>query len=236
MLSTGSIRKKGMFGILRLRKRSGFSLIIVLIVSLIGFAIVAVALQATMMSSGSGRAVSAGNTKYNFLQDAVEEGKAALKKAMDNDNPPPRYADYDTEPSLTDVDDLLIEHSFNAALGNGVVLHRNFNRNQLGRLGIAGRNSGSLTVKVFDMQYPADSVAPGIDISLFPPSMFLYGSGEGSYDPGTVPPTTSPGAIGSGAATNAGVYLIRASLEVAIGSETEKTLLDTAVIQSNNTP
>ncbi|MDR1650861.1 MAG: hypothetical protein LBR87_03660, partial [Synergistaceae bacterium] len=62
------------------KRRRGFSLIVVLIVSLLGLAIVGATVQMTFLSSGAGRFAASGVDKYNFLQDAVEEGKAHLKK------------------------------------------------------------------------------------------------------------------------------------------------------------
>ena len=234
-------------GISRSVRRPGFSLIIVLIVSMIGLAIVGATLQFTMMSSGSGRVVSAGNTKYNFLQDAVEEGKAALKAAMDDpDVIPPRYfpeggtsADIG---NIVNVGQLQIKHKFDPALDNGLVFVRTLSRGELGKLGIAG-DSATLDVKIYDMQYKGGDVDPAIaagEMKMLPPAMSLFGGagspmknpigGTPDGPPGHEYPGTASGSGGSGDATNAGVYLIRASL--LINGHDNPTMLDTAVIQS----
>ena len=237
--------------ILRSRKRSGFSLIIVLIVSMIGLAIIGATLQFTVMSSGGGRIVAAGNTKYNFLQDAVEEGKAALKAAMDVSDPdfkvPRHYSEEDVEKPLEtigNVDELLIKYKFDTALANGVVFARSLSRSDLGKLGITG-NGAVLDVKIYDMQYAAsaDVTIPAGELKLLPPSMLLYGSSSGpppdpnlddpfkpKGDPKTPQATES---VESGAG-NAGVYLIRASL--LIDGQNSPTILDTALIQSRKDP
>ena len=158
-------------------KRAGFSLIIVLIISLVGFAIVGVTLQLTVLSSGSGRVVSAAHTKYNILQDAVEEGKAALKEAMVGVDFPLTYDD--TGEKITSADMLLVDYDFDENEPKGVVYNRGLNRGDLGRLGIAG-NGGSLKVAVYDMQYDPkkipkevgdgeDEISPG-ELNMLPPS------------------------------------------------------------------
>lgn len=236
------------------RRRSGFSLIMVLIISMIGLAIIGATLQFTVMSSGSGRVVSAGNTKYNFLQDAVEEGKAALKQAMDSpDIKPPRYFPEDGASAdigvIVSVDQLLIKHDFDTGLQKGWVFTRLIDKGQLGKLGIAG-NGATLDVKIYDMQYKGDDVDPAIpsdQMKLLPPAMSLFGGATSYHDPtvddnpfsgssgggGSGSGSGGSGGGGGGAAgetTNAGVYLIRASL--LINGQAAPTILDTAVIQS----
>ena len=224
-----SIRRSS--GIQRNSKKSGFSLILVLIISMISLAIVGATLEVTVLSAGSGRVVSSSNSRYNFLQGAVEEGKAELKKAMYHAPEPIRYVGYDpgSDPVISNADDLLLDHDFSPALGKGVVVNRNITRNELGKLGIGGNSGGNIVVKIFDMQYPGDSVdAAAIhpaELKKLPPSMLLYGSGETSW-PVSVDPDAGGGL--SGTANNAGVYLIRASLTIG----DRETVLDTSLIQS----
>ena len=135
----------------------------------------------------------------------------------------------------------------------GVPISRTLTRSDLSKLSIAG-NSGTMTVKIYDMQYDAENVPPGItedQRNLLPPSMTLYGSGRAStvrdpaswVDPGSAGRTVDgdvlvgnggndEGRIVSGSATNAGVYLIRAYLTT--DQRERPTMLDTAVIQANN--
>ena len=237
--------RKGKFP--RMRKRAGFSLLIVLIISIVGLAIIAVTMQMTVLSTGSGRVVSAGNTKYNFMQDAVELGKAILRMAMDNSDERPVYKGKNNP--ITDIDDLLIACKYcpdELELPDPWEFHcweisRELNRADLGKLGIAG-NGGQLVVKVYDMQYDWDAVdlANPDDEKMLPPSLELTGTAAaGSYvgESGMLPigpsnPTHDDGFSGGPPKPpeNAGVYLIRATLTI----EGKRTILDTAVIQANN--
>ena len=208
-------------------KRAGFSLIIVLIISLVGFAIVGVTLQLTVLSSGSGRVVSAAHTKYNILQDAVEEGKAALKKAMVGVEFPLTFDD-DTFKEITSADMLLVDYDFDEDEPKGVVYDKGLNRSDLGRLGIAG-NGGSLKVAIYDMQYDprnVGSMTPD-DLHMLPPSISPHGNSAwiGGIV-GQTPPDPSKSTL------HTGVYLIRATLEVE-GAEKRTWILDSAMIQSN---
>jgi len=239
-------------GILRYRRRSGFSLIIVLIISLVGLAIVGITLQLTVLSAGSGRVASASNMKYNLLQDAVEEGKAALKKEVgEKEDDVPRYSG---SGEIKNVEELLIDLSFNPALADGVVLERNFNRSQLGKLGIdPASTGGNLTVGIYYMGgFDVDPTISSADLKMLPPKIELLGQaggesvlvppGEGGKldgggggeqpDPGE---TGGSGGGGNASTDDAGVYLIRASLVIHKPNpkDDERSTLDTAVIQMN---
>ena len=235
----------------RMRKRAGFSLIIVLIISIVGLAIIAATMQMTVLSTGSGRVVSAGNTKYNFMQDAVQLGKAILKRSMDDCDDPPVYKVKGDK--ITKVDDLLIGCKY-CALGSEPVLpaswkfecwviSKTLNRADLGKLGIAG-NEGELEVKIYDMQYePSDvELIDTADEKMLPPSIKLFGSttpggykGESGQVSYNTSPDGTPGGGGGGGGppkqpSNAGVYLIRATLTI---DNNKQTILDTAVVQAN---
>ena len=252
--------RKGKFP--RMRKRAGFSLIIVLIISILGLAMIAATMQMTVLSTGSGRVVSAGNTKYNFMQDAVQLGKAILKQSMDDCDDPPVYKGGE----ITKVEDLLITCKYCSGGTPGCAgpdlpaswkfdcwkISRNLERADLGKLGIAG-NSALLEVKIYDMQYSTDpqyfKVTDSNELKLFPPSITLPG-GAGAhtyvgktYNPNAnlpieAPPEGEEDGEGSTPATsenvsNAGAYLIRATL-IIDGQVDRATILDTAVIQANN--
>ena len=226
-----SIRRSS--SIKRSDRHSGFSLLLVLILSMISLAIIGATLEVTVLSAGSGRVVTSSNSRYNVLQGAIEEGKAELKKAMYHAPEPIRYVGYDpdTDPVISNVDDLLLDHNFSPSLGKGVAVSRTITRNELGKLGIGANSGGNIVVKIFDMQYPGDSVDTAVihpaELNKLPPSMPLYGSGESSW-----PVSSDPNAGGgiSGNASNAGVYLIRASLTIG----DRETVLDTSLIQSIN--
>ena len=242
----------------RLCMRGGFSLIIVLIVLSVGFIIIGATLNMIITSSGSARVISAGNTKYNFMQEAVQLGQTNLKAAMNNPKDPPKYGGG----PIREVEDLLVElRDFTPFLPHegwnfdGRTFSWNLVRSDLGKLGIAGPGA-NLTVKIYDMQYSASSVAADITEDAkkwLPPAIRLHGAiglgignpeagelgggWEGSSelpnpDSGSDPnPNPSPPQPTSQAG-NAGIYLIRATMTIA-GQDDKPTVLDTAVIQAN---
>jgi len=211
-----------------LGKRHGFSLFSVLIISVLGMTIIAAFLQMTVLSSGSGRVVSAGNEKYNILQSAVQEGVAALHKAMFSEDDPIR-CDGDT---IETIDCLLVAHDFGAGLG--IVCNKSLSGSDLGKLRIAG-NSGTLKVAVYDMQYDPQKISPTLSgtpalLNMLPPSVILEGgSGWGGRSVTTEAPDVDPNAHRT-ASSNAGVYLVRATLNVS----GRTWILDSAMIQSTN--
>jgi hypothetical protein len=221
----------------RLRKR-GFSLMAVLIISVLGLAIVGATLQIVVSSSGAGRASSAASVKYNLLQNAVEEGKSALRSSMDNLDPPLRYENYASTPTpvLHSADDLLVNKDFGTG-AKGIAKTTNLSKFDLGRLGITG-NGGTLTVAIYDMQYPPNKIDPSLTdleiINRIPPSIELTAAsnwhvGE-SYQSHKERKDDNSAFV-----ENNGVYLVRAELTLFNKNRPpEVTVLDTAVIQSNN--
>ncbi|MDR1651649.1 MAG: hypothetical protein LBR87_07660 [Synergistaceae bacterium] len=232
------------------RKKSGFSLIAVLIISLIGLAAVGAALQFANVSSGAGTMSSALSVKYNILQDAVEEGKARLKRSMDNLDPPHRYFDKASVPEdtvITQSDMLLLadEYTVPGEVSPRPLGYREvpLGRGDLTRLGIPG-DSGELVVRIYDMQYDPEKIAEvgtesgqiaPAELALLPPSVSVLGADDFEIGITTDAPDYDR-TIGHGlSANNTGVYLIRASLSVTgAGSEMRAWTLDTSIIQSNN--
>jgi hypothetical protein len=236
----------------RFQKRKGFSLIVVLIISLIGLSIAGVALQFLVSSGGSGRVSSSLAAKYNILQNAVEEGRALLKLSMNHTGEPHRYHHKDSiaeNDPITDSSILLLTDSpsptdypdVDFPLGNAIT--RSLNKTELGRVGVFG-DSGLLTVRIYDMQYDpglvaevgngAGEISPE-ELRLLPPSVSL--SGADNFDVAIT--TDAPDyerSIGHGvSANNAGVYLIRATLSVASagGSPDQTWRVETSVVQAN---
>jgi hypothetical protein len=214
-------------------KNRGFSLLVVLVISMIALALTGALLQVSTNSAGVGRSNSAKDVKYNILQGGIEQGKAELGRIVKNADEIPKYTDKygGAEPTeIASVATLLIE--------KGEVVTETWTKSRLGRLGIAG-DSATFKVRIYDMQYKPELV-PSVDsgkitlkeMGLLPPSMTVSG-GVPSGSDGTVWDPDDDGTIpgsGGGSSTNAGVYLIRASLEIG-GRD---YLLDSAVIQSNN--
>lgn len=218
----------------------GFTMIMVLIVAFIGLGMIGAVAHIMTISSGAGRAASSAVARYNFLQRSLEEGKAALKKAMDNGNPVPRYFHkdgYAESDAITSADALLLK----APLGR-VVDKRPISEAVLKRLGVFG-GKGNLSVRIYDMQYDpsrvqvsgggAGQISPR-ELEFLPPSLTVVGHGDYSHQTDTLAPGES-GDPFHGSAVNVGVYLIRASMSIdgarALGND---MILDSAVIQSNN--
>jgi type II secretory pathway pseudopilin PulG len=217
-------------GMKKSARRRGFSLLAVLIIAIIGMAIVGGVIQVTVASSSGSRTSAASSVKYNFLQHAVEEGKAAVKAAMDDDVTLLKYNS--SMSTITSADELLVDWDFGAGT-NGIVKSKTLSKQELGRLGITG-NSGELVVRIYDMQYdpgkiPEVGAEPGMispeQFSLLPPSTPLP-SNDDPYGTAWAPDRKANHLTSD----STGVYLVRASLEVG-GHE---TVLDSAIFHSNN--
>ncbi|MDR1508741.1 MAG: hypothetical protein LBS53_03810 [Synergistaceae bacterium] len=212
------------------RKR-GFSLIVVLILSLVSLAILGVTLQHAMGSGGAGRISSSSSGRYNLLQNSVEEGRAELKRIMSTDVSPPRFQKFNDEGfKISAADDLLIDVD-PSGLGTGVISRENVSPAELAGMGIIGKN-GAIEVKIYDMQYNGDSISESItdaERKKLPPSIVI-----------AVSPWKVIGNIkdvveddsNKWRESNTGVYLVRAALTV----DGRESVIDTAVFQSNNAP
>jgi hypothetical protein len=208
-------------------KKRGFSLLVVLIVSMIAMTLAGALLNLSVSASGAGRTNSARDVKYNILQDGIERGKAELMRIVENTSQIPKYTDkFDgTEPAeIADLDTLLIN--------DGNVLTQTLTKSELSRLGITG-GSATFKIRIYDMQYKPELV-PSVDsgkitakeIESFPPAMTVA-AGSSSSD-GEVLEMDYNGTTAGGRPEDAGIYLIRASLEI----EGNNYSLDTAMIQS----
>ena len=234
------------------RRKKGFSLAVVMLISFVGLVIVGAILQFAVSSSGGGRVNIATAEKYNLLQSALEDGKARLKESMNNKELPPKYTDkYDgnVPENITSPETLLLPPQLDDGLelGEKIVMSWN-NRAEMERIGIFG-DSGELTVKIYDMQYDAAQVniTNPEDLQLLPPAMpqLPLNVTENNASAGGLEMTKAPDSVsgGSGGGTGnpdegdkGGVYLIRAALTVkdAAGTPIHTWSLETSVIQYNN--
>jgi hypothetical protein len=105
-----------------------------------------------------------------------------------------------------------------------VAVSEDLDRARLRRYGIDEDRAG-LYVKVYDMQYSPE-LAQASPNSGMPPSVRINTSAPQTMGP---TPDVDDESFSTGSASNAGAYLIRATLE--IGGR--RTVLETAVIQSN---
>ena len=182
-----------------MRGRRGFSLIVVLLVSLIGLVAVGAMMQIMEVNAGAGRTASTVNSAYNFLASEVEETRAVIIASLDQKEVPRRMG---TE-SITAADDLLVWEDW-----------RELEEEDMALYGLGG-TSGAVTVKVYDMQYNVDTVSSELDeaeINHMPPSLNWLAGEAGPKDDMS---QSEPGEYGGeGSPVDVGVYLIRASLEI----------------------
>lgn len=207
--------------------RRGFSLLAVLVLSVLGLAFSASMMQVATASLGTGRSSSQKNARYNLLVESAEIGKGKLKELMDNDASPPRYFTDGNEPTddIKGSDDLLVKvDDKKVFLDHGVAMSRELSRAELRRCGIAA-NSAKLSVKVYDMQYTPELVHQPAH-GWMPASFKIDTPAPPQFGP---TPDVDYEGFSTSSASNAGAYLIRATLE----TDGRKTILETAVIQSN---
>jgi hypothetical protein len=226
------------------RGRKGFSIIGVLLISVACVTVAGITISLLDSSSGAGRASTGSAVVYNYLQEAVEEGKAILKKSMDNTNPPPKYTDKAGVTDGTWIDEsvtlLLSDTPSGISHPLGHAINRDLSQAALKGKGISG-SGGNLLVRIYDMQYKPDRVTIPLeqttDLSLLPPSLKISGGGSwGNALVDAIGPDEEPlnDGSGTGDASNAGVYMVRATLTVNGASGAKKWMLESAVIQSNN--
>jgi hypothetical protein len=198
--------------------------------------IVGTVISTLSMQSGNTRTEEGMIHKYNNIESALEEGKAALIRYMDSPVLPryfPKSGITEASP-ITSVEDLLIA-SGDAVIG--VVADRTLAPKDLRKMGINGKR-GRLTVKIYDMRYDASLInVPQEEIDLIPTAMNISGGGAGDYDEEN-PYHAGDGASGTGGtATNAGAYLVRVCVYASeSGNEKDMKLVsrrEQSIIQTN---
>jgi hypothetical protein len=218
-------------------KGKGFALLIVLFIAVVGLAMTGLLAQVMTVSSASGRVASAEITKSNLLQSALEEGKGLLKEVMDNKNPALRYFHNKSgnliseTTDITSVKDLYLADpsAKQSAKPLGYKKDRNLDKAALGPLGIFG-DSGSLTVRIYDMQYDPKlvKVSPA-EIEFLPPATNIKETGFNEESSAPDQDRKKPPLSGFG------IYLVRATLSIkgpAPGSD-KTWILDSAIVQSS---
>jgi hypothetical protein len=189
-----------------MRGRRGFSLIVVLLLSLIGLAVIGVAMNIVAVNTGAGITASTINRNYNLLVNEVEIARAWIIASLDNGEIPEREGGVLSAKTITSADQLLVV---------GGELHRTLTPQEMGLYGVGG-GSGAVTVKVYDMQYYPEALSNELkddsaEINRLPPSLPLFVE-QGPKDDQA---QSAPVVVGGGSLwAGGGVYLIRASLEI----------------------
>ena len=205
---------------MRLKSRKGFSLILVLLVSLCGMFIIGGVLSMFGIFAGAARRSVSSDMVYSFLEEEVEKAKGALKMEMGGRKLALRRQLNGSRPaSLQDLEVLRDDGS-------------PFWRVDDNSVRVAGKN-GTLTVRVYDMQYdPADITSiRAEDRPLLPPAITGMNASAGGGDPDA---EWEPGKTSSalpGDPLNTGVYLIRASIQM---SHEAARSVEAAVTQNAN--
>jgi hypothetical protein len=193
-----------------LATRRGFSLIIVLLISLVGLAVIGAVMNVATVNTGAGMTASTINRNYNLLVSEAEKARSWIIASLDKGLVPGGGA---IRKAIMSPEELLVEE----LVGSGDV--RTLSPKEMGLYGVGG-NSGIVTLRIYNMQYDnvSEKMNPA-DIQRLPPSMMLPADyGDKNFEPVNDASLGnggggSGGESGSGAA-NAGAYLIRASLEI----------------------
>jgi hypothetical protein len=197
-----------------MKKYKGFSLLIVMILSVVAMTLIGTALHFAVSSFGVGRTAVRSSYAYNILQSEIEKARSALKMEMASRKDAIKSGASGSG-SINSIDDLEV-------LKNGVPFWRaDYTKN------VAGMN-GNVSVRIYDMQYSMKDVASHAHSANLPPAVTLQvtaGSESEVMEPGMTD------SVGGGSAVNAGVYLIRASIAFP-NKITNK--IDVAVIQNSN--
>jgi hypothetical protein len=199
-----------------MRKYNGFSLLVVLLLSVISMLLVGVTLDIMTSSSGAGRVSSRLGDTYNVLQSEIEKARSALKEEMSSRKDAIRcgLSEKDTINSIQDLEVLKDGAPF---------LRVDYNRKFMGI-------TGDVSVRIYDMQYLPDKVAPGVNAADLPPSVKLEGKEAETGTSEALEPGMSVSSKSS-PTPSAGVYLIRAVVTFENGI-THK--IDVSIIQNSN--
>ena len=146
-----------------MRKHKGFSLLIVLLLSLVGMAVVGVTLDAANRSSGAGRVTTRSGDAYNILQSEIEKARAALKAEMSSRKDPIKYGGGNID-SLEDITVLKDDHTpfWLFSYSDDVM-------------------KGNVSVGIYDMNYSLDSVVSGAVPAGLPPRVKPPAKSAGVY-------------------------------------------------------
>jgi hypothetical protein len=200
--------------VLKMRKNKGFSLLIVMILSVISMIFIGVSLNFAYNSSGAGRVSDRSNDSYNILQSEIERARSALRLEMSSRKDAMKCGLSEND-SINSLDDLEV-------LKDGAPFWRVDYGKKFGGM------AGDVSVRIYDMQYSPENVAASALTAALPPSVRLRGTARAetgeALEPGTNP-------VGGGAVLNAGVYLIRAVVTFQNGVTNK---IDVSVIQNSN--
>lgn len=204
------------------RRRRGIALVFVLIIGLVGMTLLGVMMSSFSMLSGSARAAVAKDTRFNSMEAAIEQAKAALKKKMKETG---EVLAWDSSKlaatgKITSADELIVCASNDA-----------FGMFEPRTVWVNGQE-GELHVRIYDMLYDVDKV---------PGSHTDAGMTEPEYEAflASLPPSASvnipsevdeanPLDLDKGnVSEKMGAYLIRAILNVG----GKKKVIETAVVQ-----
>lgn len=205
-------------------RRTGFSLISVLMLTIMSFALVGGIAYIFNATSATSRAAAGRAEAYNILQDGVERGKAFLIEKMSDADRPLRWNTAPSDQQIDELADLLVRDDAGDVIGD-----------LLGTPGqplSVGGSSYAFSVRIYDMQFTDADIAPGLGadalaaLRMTLPQAMSFSTASAQDDGNVLDPNTT-----LSASTNAGIYLIRASL-TPDDAAAETFTIETAVIQA----
>ncbi len=216
-------------------KKKGFALPLVLVVLLVGALLVSLTFEIVGNLFSSSRYVVEDVEMYNAASDGVEQGKAWILNAREEDGRLPRWEATDPGGELVsgdltgtgeDVYDVLLVRKLNSSTLPGW----NYPDGSQVAHGIYSQGHVQVRVRIFDMGYTVGSGVDKDDYETgFPPKM-LYSAGEAAMSQhmgsSYASSNRGEGSVGEGSGVNLGYYLIRS--EASFEEQTRK--VDQAVI------
>jgi hypothetical protein len=211
------------------RRRRAFSLIAVLVIAIAGLALVGGILHTFQAFSGASMQVMSSSWEYNYLQEAVEQGKAFLRDqilALDpSTSEPLKWKQSETD-KISNLRDLLIRDRSGNPIGHRI------NDRPISEKGL----DGTLNLYIYSMAYVSDDFHSSLtdaQKAQLPPSLIVNsgpGGGEMMESTPEDPGEEVSGPAPTGPSTAAAAYLIRATFtDKATGNEKS---IETAIVQS----
>ncbi|MDL2264075.1 hypothetical protein LJC31_05425 [Synergistaceae bacterium OttesenSCG-928-I11] len=206
------------------KARSGFSLVSVLIISIVGVAIMGGIAYMFNTYAGSSRVTIAQGEAYNLLQEGVERGKIFLREAMKSSKTEaPLSWNFDESFSgeIEELETLLIKDKNGVV---GIIVPANGDDDDFETVSIGGADY-KYTVKIYDMRYTDVPIKNDDDLKATLPPVMSFIAVTAKDEGPTL--NVSEGASDIG---NAGIYLVRALLEPVDGGPLK--MIETAVVQA----
>lgn len=222
------------------KARAGFSLVSVLIISVVSMAIMGGIAYMFNSYAGSSRVTIAQGQAYNTLQEGIEQGKAVLREAMkktnlektqDTNNLVPLDWNYSRTDNdiIEDLEELRVKIGpASDDLIDKAVIKLDSGKDY--QTVTVGGEKYKYRVRIYDMRYAEASVDLGsVEREQLPPAMPFAAKTTGIFNPNAAA-ADDDGTAEAGSGGNYGIYLVRATLTPMDAGRVR--LIETAVIQA----